>query len=527
MNGNHRSHLRQTSGDAPPAAAAQSAVAESQSALDFLQDSAGNEAVDGLLSRAPAGEPLDAATRSALGATFGRSLDDVRVHDDGPAHAASRALQAAAFTRGSDVFLGAAAPERGTPAGQWLLAHELAHVVQQRQAPERLPAIGGHHDAHETAADHAADLAVAGRPAPVAAGGPVPAVQRAPIDLKTASRRAAEAVAKEQNPVETAVMAFLEREWTAQSNKEKPLAMSDTIREAMKIVFTDTPTGVAAVATHLQHDPGTPAAFMANIRNRLPASIPPEAMTVLNKLPGPKAQKEPRIEGPSPAKGDKAHEAALKEAARRLLQTEAGQQLAKSTKRVFLSQKGIPFTAILAGGAITFVAANDPKLPAIPEIELGEGIKIQIEYSGRASDLPPLVRQMLGRAPTARGLPTPEEYSLRTAEPEKTGPDEVKVGVKLTVTNEALVKFVKAAGRFFAVVGRGIAKGVVTVGKVIWPWLGAALGGATLGALIGLAIGGGIGAGIGAAIGAGAALLLFGVGKLVQYLTGKKKKKKA
>jgi hypothetical protein len=77
------------------------------------------------------GEPLPAATRAALEPRFGHDFGGVRVHADGEAAEAARAVQARAYTVGRDVVFarGQYAPE--TPEGKRLLAHELAHVVQQ------------------------------------------------------------------------------------------------------------------------------------------------------------------------------------------------------------------------------------------------------------------------------------------------------------------------------------------------------------------------------------------------------------
>lgn len=78
----------------------------------------------------PGGEPLDAATRNFMEARFDRDFGDVRVHAGPAAHEAAAALKARAFTVGRDIVFGNGA----APAGdRRLLAHELAHVVQQAQ----------------------------------------------------------------------------------------------------------------------------------------------------------------------------------------------------------------------------------------------------------------------------------------------------------------------------------------------------------------------------------------------------------
>jgi hypothetical protein len=89
------------------------------------------------------------------GAFGGEDFSGVRVHDGGAAAGASSAYGARAFTVGSDIAFGASEYEPATPAGDALLAHELAHVVQQRSArgPVDMQA------APDTALEDDADLA--------------------------------------------------------------------------------------------------------------------------------------------------------------------------------------------------------------------------------------------------------------------------------------------------------------------------------------------------------------------------------
>lgn len=80
------------------------------------------------------GVPLSSEMRGFFESRFGRDFSDVRVHDDDAAHAAARALDARAFTYGRDVVFGARQFSPSTDAGRHLIAHELAHVVQQGAA---------------------------------------------------------------------------------------------------------------------------------------------------------------------------------------------------------------------------------------------------------------------------------------------------------------------------------------------------------------------------------------------------------
>lgn len=80
------------------------------------------------------GQPLEAGLRSFMEPRFGYDFSQVRVHVDRKAIESARELNARAYTVGHHVVLGSTgAASNGTDA-QLLLAHELAHVVQQGAA---------------------------------------------------------------------------------------------------------------------------------------------------------------------------------------------------------------------------------------------------------------------------------------------------------------------------------------------------------------------------------------------------------
>jgi uncharacterized protein DUF4157 len=81
------------------------------------------------------GRPLDAATRSFVEPRFGHSFGHVRIHTDARAAASARSIQALAYTSGAHIVFAAGQYAPDTDGGKRLLAHELAHVVQQQQAP--------------------------------------------------------------------------------------------------------------------------------------------------------------------------------------------------------------------------------------------------------------------------------------------------------------------------------------------------------------------------------------------------------
>jgi hypothetical protein len=81
------------------------------------------------------GSPLSPGVRAAMEHHFGADLHGVRVHTNPDAAQLSRALGAQAFTHGADIYMGEGRYHPGTTDGKRLLAHELAHVVQQGAAP--------------------------------------------------------------------------------------------------------------------------------------------------------------------------------------------------------------------------------------------------------------------------------------------------------------------------------------------------------------------------------------------------------
>lgn len=80
------------------------------------------------------GRALPGPARRSMEGRFGVDFADVRIHDDAGAASAAAGMRASAFTVGSDIVFGAGRFDPASPHGAHLLAHELAHVVQQRHA---------------------------------------------------------------------------------------------------------------------------------------------------------------------------------------------------------------------------------------------------------------------------------------------------------------------------------------------------------------------------------------------------------
>jgi len=80
------------------------------------------------------GRPLTTSERQFMEPRFGADFSAIRVHTNQEADAHSRALQARAFTLGSDIFFRAGEYTPGKADSHRLLAHELTHTIQQGAA---------------------------------------------------------------------------------------------------------------------------------------------------------------------------------------------------------------------------------------------------------------------------------------------------------------------------------------------------------------------------------------------------------
>ena len=103
------------------------------------------------------GTALDVGIQSKFSDSLG-DLSDVRVHTDDNADKLNRAVSARAFATGTDVYFARGEYNPGSADGDRLIAHELAHTVQQRGASQggRL-SVSEPGDSMEREADSVAD----------------------------------------------------------------------------------------------------------------------------------------------------------------------------------------------------------------------------------------------------------------------------------------------------------------------------------------------------------------------------------
>jgi hypothetical protein len=94
----------------------------------------GNQDAGRLLAEPGAGKgkALDSGARARMESGFGANFSRVRVHTDAETAKQAGQLDASAFTAGEHIGFAGGQYRPGTPFGDALLAHELAHVLQQR-----------------------------------------------------------------------------------------------------------------------------------------------------------------------------------------------------------------------------------------------------------------------------------------------------------------------------------------------------------------------------------------------------------
>ncbi len=103
------------------------------------------------------GASLDTGVQDRFSGSLG-DLSDVRVHTDDTADRLNRSVSARAFATGTDVYFAKGEYNPGSADGDKLIAHELAHTVQQRGAPQGGPlTVSQPGDALEREADSVAD----------------------------------------------------------------------------------------------------------------------------------------------------------------------------------------------------------------------------------------------------------------------------------------------------------------------------------------------------------------------------------
>jgi hypothetical protein len=237
---------------------------------------AGNTAVNRLLNRSRSGRPLDSKTRTEMEQAFNTDFTDVRLHQNASAQAATEAVDAVGFTHGDDIYLTADAPNPESPAGRTLIAHELAHVVQQRRTADVKAEMSQPGDRFEQAADRVAQQALQGQTVESAVGGAPPAIQRQQRRGNRASREEARA----------ALEAWLRRVMQQQGGRS--VRVTAEVRSAVTGLFSGDIGRQIGIEAWLNSPalPGDPADFAREVARRLPETIDRARIERLNRMSG-------------------------------------------------------------------------------------------------------------------------------------------------------------------------------------------------------------------------------------------------
>lgn len=238
---------------------------------------AGNAALGRLLGRAGGGQALNPPTQARMESAFGADFTGVRLHTDTAGRDAAAALGARAVTVGEDVYLGAGVPAPESPSGQALLAHELAHVVQQRQAGAvRAGAVDTPGDRHEQAADAAAQQVMQGGQPRLAAAGAPPAMQR---------QRKKEEKGFSPIEVQQLLTVYLRKQLAVQGGRY--LRVTAEVRTAVEKLFAGDMGRLIAIQGWLGQTglPGDPAEFAAQVVRSLPEEVDPANVVHLGATP--------------------------------------------------------------------------------------------------------------------------------------------------------------------------------------------------------------------------------------------------
>ena len=92
---------------------------------------------------------------------FGHDFSGVRVHDDPVAAESARAVNARAYTVGEDIAFASGQYDPNSHSGSHLLAHELAHTIQQRGLQRSSNGVSMSHDSEYVRLEREADSAAA------------------------------------------------------------------------------------------------------------------------------------------------------------------------------------------------------------------------------------------------------------------------------------------------------------------------------------------------------------------------------
>lgn len=213
---------------------------------------------------------VPAAVRSLVETSFGVDMSGIAIRDDHASHNAAEALDAKAFVENGQIHWGQSAPPVESERAAPLLAHEMAHVVQQQQAGALEDRVSSPGEAAEAQAGAAAGRALAGQQAGVGGHGAVAATQRQPKNAPTQ---------KDTDIAAEMLTAYLKK--VANTRPPQNLKKAKVVRDALrKLAFSAGPSASLFDVDKFVEADSTPAdpagmasAFMARVPNVTKAAL--------------------------------------------------------------------------------------------------------------------------------------------------------------------------------------------------------------------------------------------------------------
>jgi hypothetical protein len=224
--------------------------------------------------RAP-GQPLDVGTRTFMERRFGFDFSRVRIHSDPLAARSAGALESLAYTAGRDVVFGERQFSPSTSQGKNLLAHELAHVMQQEGAPPgALPErVTSPDDPSERAADALANAALGGTALPRQAMTATPGVLSRRVGNVNCPPNTAGAPADPRAALE--IVNPIAVDFATQT--------ADALAADAATVATGIPATPSATLQAFQDHLGLPVAVGSGFMNRLTGQVRPSQQIALRE----------------------------------------------------------------------------------------------------------------------------------------------------------------------------------------------------------------------------------------------------
>ncbi len=163
------------------------------------------------------GEPLEFQTRAQMESRIGHDFSKIRIHTDTRAAESARAVNALAYTVGKDVVFAAGHYQPQTRAGRQLIAHELAHTIQQEgeSADESFYAQSNHRAHVAISTDHAAETEADQIAEAVATGAPLVLTPKRALTLARQEREVPgpSTTTEEEKPKEDFSKVGRSKEW--------------------------------------------------------------------------------------------------------------------------------------------------------------------------------------------------------------------------------------------------------------------------------------------------------------------------